>query len=167
MVIYEKNGNREITVMDQSVSITPAYEKSKYGTVERVFAFASFIFGYIVLKTFIGNEAGAGAFCAVLLAVIGTAVYFTVKGAEQRLLNYLYLCGVALFSTVYILSDNGFIKFLSTVFVFFALTFYMYFTAGSGQRRFIDDMFVFDLITRLNKYIQSLHCLWVYTVHYI
>ncbi len=116
----------------------------RYGVPERVFAFVCFILGYFLLRSF--NDAGLGAFVTVILTVAATVVYLRCKGARQRLPHYLYLAAVTAFSSVFLLSDDGFIKALTAVFVFGALSFYPYFTHGSGRGGFIDDTFVFDMI---------------------
>lgn len=118
--------------------------KHSYGTVERVFAFICFISGYFILRAF--NGAGLGATVTTVLLTAVLAVYMNIKGAVQRAPHYVYLAATALFSSVFVLSDDGFIKTLAAIFIFFALLFYPYFTQGSGRREFINDMFVFDMI---------------------
>ena len=132
--------------MDPDLYDEPRIETGKFGIPERVFAFLFFALGYLVCKSFSGTGAGLGAFAAAVTAVASVAVYFGLKGVRQRPWQYAYLCVTALFGSVYILSDNGFIKFLATVFIMFALAFYMYFTEGSGRYEFVNDMFVFDMI---------------------
>lgn len=122
----------------------PVIKKPRYGIAERVFAFVCFVLGYFVLRSF--GDAGLGAAVTVVLMTAATAVYVKCKGAVQRLPQILYLIFVASFSSVYIISDDAFIKGLVTVFIFFALLFYPYFIHGSGRREFINDMFVFDMI---------------------
>ncbi len=135
--------------MDQNVYEGPVIEKYKFGVPERVFAFLYFAVGYLICKSFSGAGAGLGAFITVVIIIASVAVYFSVKGIGQRPWQYAYLCVTAAFGSVYILSDNGFIKFLLTVFILFAVTFYMYFTEGSGRYEFVNDMFVFDMIKSL------------------
>lgn len=127
-------------------------KENKYGRAERVFAFAAFAVGYLLLKSFTGGSdggAGLGACVSTVLLIAAVAAYFGVKGVKQRAGNFAYLAFTAAFSLVYVLSDNVFIKFLVSVFILLAVTFYMYFTAGSGRGGFINDMFVFDMIKSL------------------
>ena len=122
----------------------PQVKRSRYGTAERVFAFICFVLGYFLIRTF--NGAGLGATVTTVLLTAVLAVYMNSKGAVQRAPHYVYLAATALFSSVFVLSDDGFIKALAAIFIFFALMFYPYFTHGSGRREFINDMFVFDMI---------------------
>ena len=122
----------------------PVNGKTRYGLFERIFALICFVLGYFILRTF--NGAGLGATAVALLLIAAVSVYMSCKGAVQRLPHYLYLVFTALFSSVFVLSDDGFIKGLAAAFIFFALLFYPYFTRGSGRGEFINDMFVFDMI---------------------
>ena len=135
--------------MDNQSYYEPQTEKKAFGVPERVFAFLYFVIGYLLLKTFTGSGAGLGAFITVLILIVSAAVFFAVKGIKQGAFHYIYLTVTAAFGLVYILSDNGFIKFLVTVYILFALMFYMYFTEGSGRYEFINDMLVFDGIKSL------------------
>lgn len=126
--------------------VMPQTENSKFGVAERVFAFLYFVIGYLILKSFSVEGAGLGASVTTVIIVASVAVYFGVKGINQRPWQFVYLGITAAFGLVYILSDIGFIKFLVTVFILFAILFYMYFTEGSGRYEFINDMFVFDMI---------------------
>ena len=128
------------------ISEAPQTPAPKYGTAERVLAFLFFAAGYFAVKSFTGAGAGLGAFAVSAFMIASAAVYFAVSGVSQRLPHFLYLLMLAGFSTVYIFSDNDFIKGLDALFILFALLFYMYFTSGSGRRGFIDDAFVFDMI---------------------
>ena len=122
----------------------PKTKKSRYGKAERVIALICFALGYMIMRSF--ADAGLGASVTVAAMTAASAVYMNRKGAVQRLPHYLYLIFVASFSSVYVLSDDVFIKSLATLFIFGALLFYPYFTSGSGRREFINDMFVFDMI---------------------
>lgn len=138
---FEKTYGNDIPGM---YGYAPELKESKYGTAERIFAFICMILGYFAIRSF--NDAGLGASVTVVLMIAATAVYMNYKGALQRLPHYVYLTVVALFSSVFILSDDGFIKTLATLFIILALLFYPYFTHGSGRGGFIDDTFVFDMI---------------------
>jgi hypothetical protein len=135
--------------MDSQIGYMPSEEKKRYGTAERVFALLYFVLGYLLLKAFTGAGAGLGAFVSVLILTVSAAVYFAVRHIRQTAFHFIYLAAAAAFGLVYIISDNGFIKFLVTVFILFALMFYMYFTEGSGRYEFINDMFIFDGIKSL------------------
>ena len=135
--------------MDAQIEYMTPERKKTYGASERVFALLYFVIGYLLLKSFTGAGAGLGAFVTALALTVSVAVYFALKGIRQRAFNFIYLTVTASFGLVYVLSDNGFIKFLVTVFILFSLTFYMYFTEGSGRYEFINDMFVFDSLKSL------------------
>lgn len=130
--------------MDTENGFMPEIKKREYDTADRVFAFICVILGYFVIRTF--KNAGLGATVTAVLATAATAVYMSFKGALQRAPHFVYLLVVSSFSFVFVLSDDGFIKALTTVFIFGALAFYPYFTHGSGRREFINDMFIFDMI---------------------
>lgn len=116
----------------------------KYGAAERVFAFVCFVSGYFVLRSF--NDAGFGATVTVLLLCAAAATYMSIKESAFKAESFLFLLVPLSFSSVFILSDDGFIKTLAAVFIFFALSFYPYFSYGSGRGEFINEMFVFDMI---------------------
>ena len=147
LILEEADPAFENTVEDGLNGYTGQYpdvNKPRYGTADRVFAFVCFVLGYFVLRCF--KDAGLGAFVTVLLMACGAAAYMSCKGVKQNTGHYLYLAAVMSFSSVFVLSDDGLIKALLTVFIFGALAFYPYFANGSGRREFINDMFVFDMI---------------------
>ena len=143
LILEEADTNFE-SLYEAELEANSKTKNGIYGTAERVFAFICFVLGYFVMRSF--TDAGLGAALTVVITAAATAVYLNCKGAVQRLPHYAYLTFIALFSSVFVLSDDGFIKGLATLFILGALLFYPYFTTGSGRREFINDMFVFDMI---------------------
>ena len=125
------NSNEEVI---NSVISEEIAEKRSFSKSEKIFAFVIAVLAFLWVQFQIFNPAGFIT-TAVNIAIITASIVFLKKqGCRFTAINRVIAAVLYLFSCVFSITDNGFIKFLVGVFLFIAGA-YLVYSAAEGMSR--------------------------------
>lgn len=125
------NSNEEVI---NSVISEEIAEKRSFSKSEKIFAFVIAVLAFLWVQFQIFNPAGFIT-TAVNIAIITASIVFLKKqGCRFTAINRVIAAVLYLFSCVFSITDNGFIKFLVGVFLFIAGA-YLVYSAAEGKKK--------------------------------
>lgn len=133
-------------------STTPLVQEKiiEFSNKERIMSFLTFVMGFLFIHLTVWNVNGyfTTAFFVVLISL--SSYYMKRKGHNFLAIHIAILIILLLFSTVYSITSNTFIKFLNTVFLIVGVTYYIY-LLGYGRNK-IGRYLPLEIITALLKH---------------
>ncbi len=141
----EPSENRELSM--EKAFAEPAVEKRIYTPADGVFAILLLIFGYLTARWvfFVSDSQGLGTFVLVCVITVLSFVYLKLKKIPLTVRSALPFLVILLYSAVLLLSDNSFIKLLTTAFAVIAFLYGILSACGNGAEAKMGDMLPFDL----------------------
>ncbi len=101
-------------------------EKPVYGKAELVLSVLMFLFSFIFVRFVVYNVTGIISSLLYIAFFAVTVIYLKKKGFAFSGFNKLLGALLFIFSTVFTITDNSFIKFLTCVFLFAAGAYFIY-----------------------------------------
>lgn len=140
--IYNKNDqtnnypnnvqNAQYFAYAQSV---PQRQKREFSASERAAAFVSFIAAFLFFRFCVCETTGFVTTAVFILINTAAIVYMKKKGCKFSASSGAAAALIYIFSTVYFITDNGFIKFLNTVFLILMGVFMVYTLGSSAENQ--------------------------------
>jgi hypothetical protein len=124
----------------------PVKAKIPVKTVDLAFALISLVLGYLFIKNGLFSMPGAGIFAFVILFVAASLIYVKIKKGRLNIPSLIVAFVILAFSSVFILSDNGYIKRWVLFFECISVLYWYFCMFGKREDTRIDDMFLFKLI---------------------
>lgn len=132
--------------MTGEFSIEESKAKRVYTKSDIVISIISFILGYLFIKWIFTTSLGLGA-CAFTIILIGVSIFYLfAKKVKITLPSMIFISITAIFSSVFVLSANHFIKGLVMIYVIFSSVYWFYYTCNKHDESIINDMFIFYFI---------------------
>lgn len=122
---------------------TVCKKKYVYTVFDGVMSIASFILGFLFVKWVMTPGSGAGAFVFTILLIAASLVYLKANGIRVTPVSAAFIAVTLIFSSVFLISSNDFIKGLTAAYVVFSSPYWFFSTcanAGRGEK-FINDIF--------------------------
>ncbi|WMJ22401.1 DUF4173 domain-containing protein [Paludicola sp. MB14-C6] len=131
-----------------SATLQQPLEKPKivYSKVERIAALLCLLFGYFFIKfVFLGHENVFTAFYFITFSIF-SLIYYKNCHISINFKSVMFFLLVNLFSMNYLITDNGMIAFLDTVFIILAIIYWNYYTCQNENKKFLSNHFCLDLL---------------------
>lgn len=123
------------------------FEETRFKACDAAASLASLVLGFLFVKwIFLPAAFGLGAFVFTLLVTALAVCCIKAKKIKTTLKSNILLGLTLIFSTVFIISSNHFIKSLVFVYVLFSFIYWFFTASGNRQQNSISDMFVFDML---------------------
>ena len=124
------NSNEQVI---NNVFIEEIVEKRSFSKTEKIFAFIIVVLAFLYIQFQIFNPAGFIT-TAVNVAIITSSIVFLKKqSCRFTAINRVIAAVLYLFSFVFSITDNGFIKFLVGIFLFIAGAYFVY-SVADGKK---------------------------------
>jgi hypothetical protein len=140
------NNINPMTSFPQPPLAPPANKpKTEYQTPEKVFALICLLFGYLFIKyvlSFRGNVVTSLFFITFSIAAL---IYYKKSGVVFKAKDILFFLFINIFSLNFLLFDNTFLLFLTSVFIIFMIIYWNY-TITKKPIELISDYFLIDMI---------------------
>lgn len=128
--------------------------KRNYSTADIIISLISFAMGYFFIKIiFEGGSIGLGMFMFTVLLIGVSIFYLRAKDIKISPKSMIFISITVIYSFVFVVSANDFLKFLVLVYVIFSSVFWFYSTCNGTE---INRMFVFNAIKSF--FIMPLSC---------
>ncbi|HBR30505.1 MAG TPA: hypothetical protein DD733_00325 [Clostridiales bacterium] len=114
--------------------------------VDFVFAILAFILGFLFIKNGVCSDPGIGMTVFCLLFVAIALIHAKRKNRPIGFSAYFGAGFISLFSLVFVLSDNTFIKLWTLVFIFVSVIYWYLCMFGHLGGKKIDDIFIVNLL---------------------
>lgn len=119
-------------------------EKLSFNMLDRVFAFITLVIGFCFIRFVIWNV--TGIFTTMFFLVLALLCMFYMNKNKYKLFknHIIQFSLIIIFSTVFTITANGFIKFLNIIFILFLGAYWVY-SVGKVNKR-IERFFFFDML---------------------
>ena len=128
------------------LNYTPPPVKRIYTAADIFISFVSFALGYLFIKWVLDSTLGLGAFLFTVILIAVSMCYLAAKKIKLTLNSLIFISITLVFSSVFILSSNSFIKGLVIMYVILSSMYWFYFTCNNADECAVNDMFVFYFI---------------------
>jgi hypothetical protein len=123
-----------------------ADEPSKpVAAIDVIYAFLFFLFGFLFVKYSITSAIGAGMTGFVVVFVAFSLFYAKKKGVSLKVPSLVWAALILIFSVVFVLSDNKFLKGWNLFFICLMTVYWYYTMFGCRENNKVDGMLGFDL----------------------
>lgn len=143
------DGFYKMPTYNKSDSYENEKKRESYTGLESVFAWMSFVFGFIFCKVFPAHMNSLGAFLLVLLLFAATTVVLKVKKAEFGVMSVIIAVSAVVVSAILILSSNEMQRSLANTYAMIAYCYYIYSANGNATKKGFNDFIVADFFKAL------------------
>lgn len=124
------NSNEE--VINDVISDDIVNERS-FSKTEKIYAFVAAVLAFLLVEFQIFNPAGFISTAVNIVIITASIVFLKKQGCRFAAINKVIATVLYLFSFVFSITDNGFIKFLVSVFLLIAGAYFVY-SAAEGKK---------------------------------
>jgi len=124
-------------------------ETRSFTRLERIFAWLSFIFGYLFCRAFPVKESRFGGFLFVLVLFTVTAIVLRLKGCKFTVMPIVLAVSAIAVSVSLIISVNGFICFFAYAYALVVYCYFVYAVAGKALQSGFSDFILADFFKAL------------------
>jgi len=143
---YNVNGQPPMNLPNMPIPQKEKKVVEPVSTVDLVFAIFALLFGFLFVKNAISSALGAGMTAYVALFVAASLTYAKAKNVKLGFTAWFGGGILILFSTVFVLSDNMFLKGWNLVFICLVFIYWQYCILNCRESKKIDAMFFFDML---------------------
>lgn len=118
--------------------------KRSYNTLESVFAWMCFVFGYLFCKVFPVHTSPLGGFLFVLLIFTATTIVLKAKKAKFGVMPVVTAISAVVVSGTLILSSNEQLEICAYVYCLLAYCYYIFTATGNSTKKGFNDFIVVD-----------------------
>ncbi len=113
---------------------------------DALYAVLSMVFGFFLLKYIFASAPGIALTVTVVLFLGATLLYAALRKKRIAPASVFWAAVITVFSLVFSLTANGFLKGWTVVFEILATAYWVYLTFGNRSAKYPDDMLGFDLL---------------------
>ena len=117
-----------------------------YTSIERIFAWLSFVFAYLFCRAFPVGDSPFGGFLFVFIMFAATAIIFKLKGCKFTVMPSVLAASAVALSVSLLISANSFIYFFAYAYALIVYCYFVYAIAGNPLQSGFSDYILADFL---------------------